>query len=151
MLQPEHYWMARHEARFHVQVAVLSAGPVERTPGPMPIEARVVRVFRSDGGIGEGDLVHFNEQVTRQGDEIPFGGMIWKPYDGLLSARHLEVFLDGDPPNCAIPLCQSKIIDSPTARPHMRGWFPLVAVRMRALRKAALATSEARPWWRFWA
>jgi len=150
MLQPEHYWMARHEARFHVQVEVLSAVPVERTPGPMPIGAHVVQVFRSDGTLAVGDPVRFKEQVTRAGDELPCGGMIWKAHDDVLSARYLEVFLDGDPPNCAIPLCQSEVLAAPTARPRMRGYFPLIAVRIRALRIAARADAEGRRWWRFW-
>lgn len=150
MLQPEHYWMARHEARFHVQIEVLSAAPAERTPGPMPVQARVVRVFRGDGSLAAGDSVHFVEQVTRPGDEIPCGGMIWKAHDAVLSARYLEAFLNGDPPNCVIPLCQSEVIAAPTVRPIMPGYFPFVAVRVRALREVARAHAEGRRWWRFW-
>ncbi|MFN0088582.1 MAG: hypothetical protein ACKVX9_24555 [Blastocatellia bacterium] len=150
MLQPEAYLMARHEARFHVLVEVVAARPAERTPGRMPIEARVVEAYRSDGTLRAGDLVRFQENVMRPGDEIPCGGVWWKQHDEVLQARYIEAFLDGDPPNCAVVLSQSQIVASPDGTARMEGWFPLAAIKQRALQALAEREASGRRWWRFW-
>ena len=150
MLQADFYLMARHEARFHVRVEVLSVKPVEHTPGPMPLEARVVEVYRTDGTLKVGDRVTFAEYVTRAGDEIPDGGIRWKGHDEVMSARYLEAFLNGEPPACEVALSQSVVLSASTGGAQLQGWFPVVAVRQRALRACAEPPASRRRWWRFW-
>lgn len=150
MLQADFYLMARHEARFHVQVEVITVSPVERTPGPVRLDARVIQVFRGDRTLKAGDRVTFEEHVMRPGDSIPCGGILWKEGGALQQARYLEVFLNGDPPECAVPLCQSEVIAAPSNKARMRGWYPLVATRQRAFRLLARRQAASRPWWRFW-
>lgn len=150
MLRPERYLLARHEARYHVVVEVLSATLIKRTPGPMRIEGRVVEVYRSDGTLKPGDPVHFVESVHRPGDEIPAGGTIWKSEAEVLSARFIEAFLDGEPPACAVALWQSEVIPELTGVARMRGRYPLVAVRERMLQTLAERDATGRRWWQFW-
>lgn len=146
MLQPEYYLLARHEARFHVLLEITSAGPAAPTPGPMPLEGVVLRAYRTDGALRVGDHVRLAEHVMRPGDDLPCGGIRWKPHDEVASARYLEAFLNGDPPDCEVALSQSVVLAEPGAGPRMRGWYPITAARIRARRAAA-----ERPWWRFWA
>jgi hypothetical protein len=99
------------------------------------VDATVVRVFRGGAIIREGATIRFRIAVTVPGDEIPAGGIIWKPYKDVLEGRYLEAFLDGDPPDLAIALSQSEFIAEPTLRPVMRGYFPIPAIRRSLLHR----------------
>jgi hypothetical protein len=145
MLHADRYLMARHEARHHVTVEVLSAKLLDPTPGSVRVEGRVVEVFRTDGTLRVGDSVTFVEAVTHPGDEIPCGGTRWKGHDDVISARFIEAFLEGEPPACAVTLWQSEFVPPPTGNPRMRGWFPLVALRER--KRRSLAEQERRSSW----
>jgi hypothetical protein len=131
MLHPWQYEQARHEARFHLQVAVRAVEPNVRTPGDAAVETEVVRVFRGGDAIGVGDTVRFVVSVLsprNMWDEVPVGGTIWTDYAALTRASHIEVFLNGDPPECEVALWQLEIIPAATTQPTLRGSF-LVTIR----------------------
>ena len=129
MLPLAHYNRARHDARFHVQIRYDRVGA--RPPGPsfIQLNATIVRVFRGADALRAGDPVSFKLPITWPGDELPCGGVIWKPYHDVEAGQFAEAFLDGEPPNCALALWQIHLIDAPTDAPLMQGKFPIARVR----------------------
>jgi hypothetical protein len=97
----------RNKTRFHLQVEVLSVQDVgvkqHLVPFKVSIKARVVGIFRSDKSLRLGDLVNFNV-IAIQPDECP-DSIVPKTikYSKLLEAQYMEIFLNGQPPNCYIP------------------------------------------------
>ena len=120
VLPSSHYDQARHDAAFHVQVELIKLPTGADTPCTITVCARVVEVFRALKSINPGDTVRFGVDVNRRDDEIPAGGTIWIDYDNLSSARFMEVFLDGDPPDCQVALWNCQLIDSPSRKPKMK-------------------------------
>jgi hypothetical protein len=110
---------ARLVARFHVQVRLATPPTVERTPAVIPVAGHVVRVFRGRFTVRVGDEVRFFLRVCRHGDEIP-PGLSYVQYESLLRATHLEAYLNGSPPACALALDECMVIDGPTYFAQLR-------------------------------
>jgi hypothetical protein len=88
----------RRNAPFHVQVEILRLRS-SRVGVPLAfIDACVARVFRGDLRVG--DKLRFNLVVTVEGSCGP--GETAVPLASLEAARYLEVFLEGEPPNCRV-------------------------------------------------
>lgn len=120
MLPASKYRKARRNAAFHVQVELIGPLPVIDTPGNVKVKAQVATVFRGSNSLSAGDHVTFEVAVTRptdHPDSLPYGGQIWTNFDKSEAARFMEVFLNGDPPDCEVALWQSKLIDSVTITP----------------------------------
>jgi hypothetical protein len=90
---------------------------IEKT-GMVPVAGRVVAVFRGDGKLNSGDEVRFSAAVYRNPNEIPPGGWSWISKDAFSNAEYLEVFLNGEPPNCEVADYQVLVIDTPTQSPR---------------------------------
>ena len=129
MLPLARYNLARHEARFHVQIRYDRVHAVPPGPSFVQLNATVVRVFRGEDALKSGDPVTFRMPITWPGDELPCGGVIWKSYFDVEAGQFAEAFLDGEPPNCALALWQIQIVDAPTDSPLMQGKFPVVRAR----------------------
>ncbi len=121
MLRFEQYQAARQRALFHGQVRILTVATEVRTPGQASVEAGIVKIFRGPPPFLPGAEVRFDVSVL-SGDEpleqIPLGGTIWTNLTALRAASYLEVFLNGNPPECEIALWQQRIIDQPSDRPQ---------------------------------
>jgi hypothetical protein len=119
MLHPFAYKNARIQARFHVQVELVSVPEIARTPSNVHVGARVIRVFRGAPDLRIGDLVEFELSVCRQDDDIADGGTSWTDSDALRRARFMEVYLNGEPPNTSMALGESRIIETPSEFPAL--------------------------------
>ena len=110
---------ARERARYHVQLELHPVPDGFRTPSEIPVSGRVVRVFRSDGTLAVGDGVWFKVHVHR-GDlwGIAPGGSATH-YDRIRSAKYVEAYLNGCPPECQSPLDEWQIIESPSDHPQV--------------------------------
>jgi hypothetical protein len=133
MLPPWRYEQARHDARFHVQVAVRQVQADGRPPGKAAVGAEVVRVFHGGDALRPGDEVTFAVSVLTPDtprQRVPVGGTRWTDYAALRAAAYPEVVLNGRPPACEVALWQLAIIPAPTDRPMLRGRIPLtLAIR----------------------
>src|SRR5260370_23217472 len=109
---------ARLGARFHVQLEV-TPSTVLQTPALVPLNGRVVRVFRSDGTLSVGDQVCFSVHVARQGDDI-WTGPSFMSYEAFVCANHVEAFLNGDPPECEAAADECIALDRATRRPRLK-------------------------------
>jgi hypothetical protein len=150
-LPPSVYEKAQRAARFHVQVEIVEVArkprPLEGEElsryyeavgraararewwdldGISTVEgrpfarvvARVVRVFRGHGGIRTGESVWFDVRVG-EGPGRP--GSHQMVFSELLQARYLEVFLDGEPPNCGeVGFLLPVLIATPSAEPVVK-------------------------------
>jgi hypothetical protein len=119
VLPASHYRQARHNAEFHLQVELMEIPATATTPCNITVSAKVVQVFRARTSLHRGDTVTFGIAVNRPGDDIPAGGAIWIDYDNLASHRFMEVFLDGEPPECNVALWQCRLLDAPSQTPQM--------------------------------
>jgi hypothetical protein len=137
MLPSDFYLVARHEARFHVQVRLDHVADVARTPCFAAVDTTVVRVFRDGDTLKPGDEITFGIAVTRPGDEIPASGIVWKAHSTLVEARYAEVFLNGTPPDYEIALSNCTLIEEPTDKAQMRGSYHILARRHRKMREEA--------------
>ena len=120
MLPASRYKEARRNAVYHVQVELIGPLPMIDTPGKVKVKAQVATVFRGSTSLKVGDQVTFEIAVTRKTDHpdsLPYGGQIWTDFDKLEAARFMEVFLNGEPPDCEVALWQSKLINSVTTSP----------------------------------
>ena|SRR5688572_16088346 len=86
---------ARREAPFHIQMAVEARSVVR---GEAQIAGKVVRVFRTDGRLEEGDGITWAIWVCRPGDEPTGPAYIYD--DDLARASFIEAYLRGTPPAC---------------------------------------------------
>jgi hypothetical protein len=122
MLQPEQYQNARRTAEFHGQVRILKVEIPKRTPAHVLVQAEIVHTFRGPTTYAPGAFVRFRVSVLK-GDEpldrIPIGGTIWKNLNDLVGAEFIEVFLNGEPPDCEVDLWQSAIISEPSSSPDL--------------------------------
>jgi HEAT repeat protein len=125
-LPPRVYAEARDGSQFHLQVEVEK---VVRLPHPSGDEAaaevfgfkarvagRVVHVFRGGAAVQPGDRVTFDVAAALEPRAIP--GVHEMAWDQLRAARYLEVFLDGEPPDCGdvgilLPLVLDASSDAP--------------------------------------
>jgi hypothetical protein len=138
---------ARREAPFHIQMAV-EARYVVRDEAQ--IAGKVVRVFRTDGRLKEGDDITWTIAVCRPGDE-PTGPAYIYVAD-LARASFIEVYLQGTPPSCHLAAYEFTLIDGPTERAVLR------QAELEELLKDPYPRQEAgtlvdpnrRKWWQFW-
>ena len=138
---------ARREAPFHIQMAV-EARSVVRCEAQ--IAGRVVRVFRTDGRLEEGDGITWAIWVCRPGDEPTGPAYIYG--DDLARASFIEAYLIGTPPACELAAYEYTLIDSPTER------AVLSPAELEELLKdpyphqeaVTLASPNRVKWWQFW-
>ena len=102
----------RKTAPFHIQIELQKRSMPFRVPSPVDIPGRVVRVFRTDGRLAEGDQVAFVLWVCRPGDEPT--GPAYVYHDDFIQATHMEVYLYGSPPNA-----NSRHTSSPFSMAHL--------------------------------
>ena len=118
MLGGNAYLYGRQSAEFHVQVEVVSLEHTDYFPAQVQLEGRLVRIFRDrKNRLAIGDIIIFPVDVTEEGAYIPTGATLWTYYKNIKSARYLEVFLDGEPPQLEIATWQSAVIPSPSEKP----------------------------------
>ena len=109
---------ARLAARFHVQVELTRVPQGFQTPAAIPVEGRVLQIFRGDSSLSLGDELIFDVRVCRESDTLPFGPSFML-YDRFISTRYMEVFLNGIPPRCNVPLNNCTILSTPTGTPQL--------------------------------
>jgi hypothetical protein len=131
MLPPHEYEKARRNARFHLQVVIEEVPSHVKTPcEQLLITGKVVRIFRGRHNLRQGDFVKFNIAVQGEPYVAMCSGIFWLNYSNLLQAKYMEVYLNGNPPNCSVALWQYALLDISTDQPTM--------------------SSESRSWWKFW-
>jgi hypothetical protein len=138
---------ARRTAPFHIQMA-LETRAVER--GEAQIAGKVVRVFRTDGRLAEGNSVTFAIWVCRPGDEPTGPAYIYG--DDLAKAFFMEAYLRGTPPACELAAYEFTPIDAPTDKPVLN------PAELEELLKDPYPYQEAVApaipnrvkWWQFW-
>ncbi len=109
---------ARLRAALHVQVELTLIPRDFQTPAAVPVESRLVRIFRGPSSLSLGQQVRFSLHVYRHGDVIlPFPAFVL--YDRFRMARYMEVFLNGTPPACEVALDEWEILDRPTTTPQL--------------------------------
>ena len=118
VLASQYYLAARGQAKFHLQVEIESFN-IHVTPEHFPVHAKVRRVFRGKKLIRVGDLIRFSVAVSSPQDLIPAGGILWMRRSSAETARFLEVFLDGDPPELDVRLSQVYCIESISETPQI--------------------------------
>ncbi|MEG3620350.1 hypothetical protein V5T82_17955 [Magnetovibrio sp. PR-2] len=121
VLPPEYYMHARAHADHHIQIEIHAVQPPAQTPGGCEVSGRVVTVFRSqDGILKPGSTVSLEVDCTQPGDNLPVGPVLWHEVSHLVSARFMEVYLDGeDVGTLDVAFWQSHVIDGPSQTPHM--------------------------------
>jgi len=135
---------ARRTAPFHIQMA-LATRTVER--GEAEITGKVVRVFRTDSRLAEGNDVTFPIWVCKPGDEPTGPAYIYA--DDLAKAVFIEAYLRGRSPYCELAAYEFTLIDAPTDQPV------LSPEELEELLKSHIeAVAPGRPnqvkWWQFW-
>jgi hypothetical protein len=105
---------ARESAPFHLQMTV---EPRINPSGESELAGRVVRVFRTDGRLAEGDHVSFQIYVCRPGDEPT--GPAYIHEEALARAAIVEAYLFGAPPSCRLAAYEFTLLIAPTDHPVM--------------------------------
>ena len=145
-LLPGMYCVARHTARFHLQVQLQNVPSDVPTPDAVVVEGKVVRVFRGRKALGVGDIVTFKVMVTRRTDDIdsiPIGPPLWD-YDYLLKVKFMEVFLNGEPPACGLAAWQAQFVEAPSVRPIMQGKHLRCFLAWRLTRLSKIGRASCR-------
>ena len=106
--------MAREQAPFHLQMTL---GSRTNHRGESELVGTVVRVFRTDGRLLEGDEVSFPIYICRPGDEPT--GLAYIYEDALARAAFVEAYLFGTPPSCQLAAYEFMLINGPTDQPVM--------------------------------
>ena len=83
--------------------------------GEAQIAGKVVRVFRTNGRLEEGDDIAWAIWVCRPGDEPTGPAYIYG--DDLAQAAFIEAYLRGTPPACELAAYEFTLIDAPTEQP----------------------------------
>ena len=107
----------RRTAPFHVQLEVETPADIDRVPGNIQIQGRTIRVFRTDDRLAVGDRVVFTLGLCDPGDEPDGPAFIY--FDEFATARYMEVYLYGDPPNCKLAAYEFSVIDAPSEEPTL--------------------------------
>jgi hypothetical protein len=105
MMAPRYYRDARLGARDHI------AGRIVDRHGSV-LDVRVEKVFR--GRLRVGSTVCLHVSISSDGPPVP-GSRIYAPALTLDTARFVEAFLDGDPPD--VVMDQIKFFAQRTSRP----------------------------------
>ena len=138
---------ARREAPFHVQMSV---EPRVVATGEAQIAGKVVRVFRTDGRLRDGDDIVWPIWVCRRGDEPT--GPAFIHVDDLARASFIEVYLRGTPPACELAAYEFTLIDAPTEQPLLSP-SELEELLKDLAQHHQGVTRPARNrvrWWQFW-
>jgi hypothetical protein len=75
---------------------------IGQTPTEVPLHGIVVRVFRGGENLKVGSEVQFSVDVISKEDEYFLGDAKWQDKKVLENAKYMEVFLDGNPPQCKV-------------------------------------------------
>lgn len=139
----------RRTAPFHVQLEVEKPQDVQGVPGDRQIQGRAVRVFRTDGRLAAGDRLRFELWVCREGDEPT--GPAYIHFDDFMTARFMEAYLYGDPPECKLAAYEFSVISAPSDEPtltprELEEWLE----RFNNAPAAAPGIRKAPRWWQFW-
>lgn len=105
---------ARNQAPFHLQMTL---EPRLNEWGESELAGKVVRVFRTDGRIAEGDQISFGIYICRPGDEPTGAAYIYE--EAVARAVFVEAYLFGTPPSCQLAAYEFMLIDAPTDQPMM--------------------------------
>src|SRR4029077_11069453 len=87
----------RMTAPYHVQLQLDQKVQPFKVPSTILVQGKVVRAFTSDGRLGCGDRVGFKIWIVQPGNEPP--GPFFVYFEPFMQASHVEVYLDGNPPN----------------------------------------------------
>ncbi|MBE9103370.1 hypothetical protein [Vacuolonema iberomarrocanum] len=111
------YTERRLRAPYHVQVK-FNPDLIQRESGIVPVQGEVVTKFRGDDKLSVGDEVCFAVALYHNRNEVFLGAWSWTHIDEFNEAEFLEVFLDGDPPNCGVHDYSVLLIDAPSTSPR---------------------------------
>jgi hypothetical protein len=95
---------AKHNAQFHLQVKLNHDSSAEeadfgpRGHGEFTVKAAIKRIFRSDQRLSLEDEISFSVYIS---EDILIGPASIRPRD-FDTARYMEVFLNGGPPDCKL-------------------------------------------------
>lgn len=120
MIAPWGYSEARLTARYHVQVEFGGVHGGITTPAHVPVRGVVRRIFRGDGHLHLGDGIQFTVAVCRLRDNVISNGENWLPLSSIVGASFMEVFLNGDPPNCEVACYQYRVINELSESARLR-------------------------------
>ena len=134
---------ARRNAPFHVQLQ-LTRVPAACPNRKVEIEGRVVRTFRGEAHLRPGALVSFSLWVVRRGGEPTGPAFVY--HDALVEASHMEVYLEGTPPQCRVAAYEFTLLHTPTAVPRMSDDD---LERLEAMHRSGARFRRAR-WWEIW-
>jgi hypothetical protein len=132
---------ARRSARHHVQVRLVEVGPQTWGAERVRVTGTIARVFRqrsADGpSLQESQLVAFDVGIYTDRAAIPPDAGGWLPAADVRPGRFMEVYLNGDPPECVTALAEYRLIDAPSVRPQL----PVSGRHLPEVRRSA---------WRIW-
>ena len=114
-LEQRIWW--RKIAPFHVQLELEKSHCVTSISGETRVQGRAIRVFRTDGLVAAGDRIAFRIYVCEPGDEPIGPACIY--FDEFMRATHMEVYLDGTPPECELAAYEFSVIDAPSDQPNL--------------------------------
>ena len=138
----------RQTAPFHIQLELEKSEDFHPW-GDIQVHGRAVRVFRTDGRVAVGDSLGFALWVCRPGDEPTGPAYIY--YDDLKTARYMEAYLYGDPPECELAAYEFNVIDTPSDEPTLTPRELEESLeQFGTSRPVPVRTQEETRWWRFW-
>ena len=106
--------VARDTAPFHLQMTLM---PRTNSHGAAELAGTVVRVFRGDGRLAEGDEICFPIFICRPGDEPTGPAYVYE--EALARNAFVEAYLFGTPPSCQLAAYEFMLIQAPTDHPIM--------------------------------
>lgn len=113
-LSPTIYKQARDEAQLHVQVELLEKPQyLDGDNENFSLLGKIIRIFRGSQYCHVGQVVNFNAAVKASSD-CYCSGVLWLNHQDFLQNDFMEVFLNGQPPECAVALYQYELIAAPT-------------------------------------
>lgn len=107
----------------HVQVELIGPHFAAKTPANLQLDAKVMRIFRSDGQIKAGDEIKLLVSVRRPTDELCAGQDPLAPRldaDLFAAARFVEAFVKRWPSEYRVSRDQIDIIPAISDMPYMR-------------------------------
>jgi hypothetical protein len=137
---------ARRNAPFHVQIKLVNLPATRPEPSDeIRIGGLVVQIFHGDPFLQVGNFVSFAIWVCRSGDEPT--GPAYAYYDDLVRMGHVEVYLQGQPPDCDLVGYEYLLIAAPSLDPQLpkdAGDFAPIS------QLQAHSRSSGPSWWQFW-
>jgi hypothetical protein len=140
---------ARRYAPFHLQLELAKLPAQQRVPNEIQIEGKVTRVFRGDAKF-LGATVLFPLWVCEKGDEPTGPAFVY--YQDLMSARYIEAYLNGSPPQCKLAAYEYVLLPAPSLEPRMS--LEELELISRSVTRGAgdrfVRPGPTRKWWQFW-